>query len=63
MIVDQVVAYRHNFGKRYRGRDFEIVCTSCRVEDDKPIVLRSENGQRIKQGLLSCGVCKKTIKV
>lgn len=58
-----VVAYRHRFGKRMIGKDKEIVCCACHVEDDRAIVLRSENGERVKYGLIRCAICGQRIKV
>lgn len=63
VIVDRViVAYRHKSGKRYTGLDREIVCASCRSEGDREIVARSENGERIKYGVVDCGACGNKIK-
>jgi hypothetical protein len=57
------VAYRHRFGKRLTYTDKEIVCALCAQPDDRRIVLRSENGQRVKTGQIKCAVCTKPIKV
>jgi hypothetical protein len=52
-----VVAYRHTFGKCTQYTDKEVVCVPCHVAGDRAIVLRSENGQRVKAGVLTCALC------
>jgi hypothetical protein len=58
-----VVAYRHTTGKRTTYTDKEVVCVACHVAGDSAIVLRSENGQRIKASALTCALCGHTITV
>jgi hypothetical protein len=58
-----VVAYRHTFGKSTQYTDKEVVCVACHIAGDSAIVLRSENGQRIKTGTLTCALCGHNIKV
>jgi hypothetical protein len=56
-----VVAYRHTTGKRTQYSDKEVVCVACHVAGDRAIVLRSENGQRVKTGTLTCALCDHTL--
>ena len=59
-----IVAYRRwDENEKTKFQDKSIRCIDCHKEDDTTIVLCSENGQRIKAGLIKCGECNKVIKV